>query len=245
MAVQAVDVNSANAVSMKFYLILLFLVVYTPSWSQRPEIPRANQEKWFDQQIGIENSGLINGRPYKQKFMSSTSNPFFSESDGLGTVMINGQLYAATLLYDMFQDIVVAKHLSKAGVAWFIELDKITVDQFTIGSHVFRKYNGLFHEVLFAAQDFQVLARRTKVEQLIKSKSEYLRHDEVYLATRGRQSRIASLAKFKDLVSAKDEKKKVLAFMREQKLRKRKITDENLIAMGAFVQSLRDNRNNK
>ena len=97
----------------------------------------------------------------------------------------------------------------------------------------------LFHEVLFVGQDFQVLARRTKVEQLVKSKSEYQRHDEIFLLDGSRLTRIPSLTKFKNLVETKEDKKRIAAFMRSENIRKRKLTDSNLVALATFVQSIR------
>ena len=228
-----------NAVIMKFYFVALLSLTSIAALPQQPTPPQANHEMWFDEQIGAENSGLVNGRPYKQKFISSKSNPFFGDGEASGTVLMNGQHYTATLLYDMFQDIVVAKHLHKSGVAWFVELDKLIVEQFTLGPRVFRKHNGLFHEVLFVGQDFQVLARRTKVEQLVKSKSEYQRHDEIFLLDGSRLTRIPSLTKFKNLVETKEDKKRIAAFMRSENIRKRKLTDTNLVALATFVQSIR------
>ena len=232
---------SCNILLMKFFLLVFFGIACISTRAQRPVPPQASVQMWFDQLIGEENSGLINGRHYKQKFLSSRTNPFYGNGEGAGTVLVHGQLHSATLLYDVHRDVLVVKHIPKSGIAWFVELDKASIEEFSIAEHVFRKRNGSFYEVMFESPDFQVVARRAKAEVLVRRVSEYALADEVYLIQGERQTRVSSLTKFADLAQSKDQKKKVLEFMRDQHLKRRKLSDVNLVAMAAFVQSLADN----
>src|SRR5690349_8604108 len=107
---------SRNPVKVSSALIkFLLLLAAIPAFAQRPSPPFATIGNWFDQTIGVENSGLINGVQYKMSFLGASSNPFFGDGASQGTIRFRGEVYNASILYDCYQDVVIVKHIGSSG----------------------------------------------------------------------------------------------------------------------------------
>jgi hypothetical protein len=222
-------------------LLVTFLCV-SSGWSQRASVPDAGIENWFDHKIGVENSGLINGQQYKMKMFGAKTNPFFEEGEAPGTVHFNHHLYNATVLYDTYQDVLVVKHFSQGGTVWFVQLDKISVEGFSIRHHVFRKFNDSFYEVLFDANDLLVLSKRSKIQTLIKGVNSYVVNDEFFLVHSGQWSRLSSAGGMTALLDDKNDREKVKLFIKEKRISNRKFSDEDLVNLATYVSSLQHNQ---
>ena len=197
----------------------------------------------FDQVIGFENTGLINGTLYKMYFFSRSTNPFFESGEVRGTIRFRGNSYAAPILYDLYQDEVVIKHLSATGNAWFVKLNKSDVDEFILNDRLFRNIKGSFYEVVFDGAAFKVYSRRTKIERVQRQIPTYEIHDDYYFVKDSQWSLISGPTGLTRLLENKEDKKKVSAFMRDQRIRNRKFTVEDLRNVAAFIDRLM--RNNK
>lgn len=229
-----------NPVKISSALIkFLLLVSAIPAFAQRPSPPLATLSNWFDQTIGVENSGLINGVQYKMSFLGASSNPFFGEVEKQGTIRFKGEVYNATVLYDCYQDVVIVKHLGSSGQAWFIQPDKKSVEEFTIGNHVFRKLNDSWHEVFFESRDMKVIAKRAKRQSVNKSISNYAVNDEFFIVEGKNWTRFKTITAFAKLLPNKADKEEFNSFIKQNKIKTRKFSDDDLIKAATFVSNLR------
>jgi hypothetical protein len=192
----------------------------------------------FDKAVGFENTGILNGTPYKMSFFSATTNPFFSSGEVPGTIRFRGSSYSAPILYDLYQDEVVIKHISAAGNAWFVKLNKGDIDEFVLGNRLFRNINGSFYEVLFDGESFKVFARRTKIELVKRLIASYVAHDEYYLVKDSSWSRITGPIGLTRLLENKEDKGKVTSFMREQRIRRKRFTHSDIGNVAKFIDTL-------
>ena len=209
-----------------------------PSFGQDKVLSNNASLDAFDRAIGFENTGVVNGSVYKMSFFSASTNPFFSSGEILGTVRFMGNSYAAPILYDLYQDEVVIKHLSAAGNAWFVKLNKNDVDEFILNERLFRNVKGSFYEVLFDGGTFKVFARRTKFEKVKNRIATYEIHDEYYIVKDSQWSRITGPARLAQVLANKEDKKKVSVFMREQHIRKKGFTGADFGKVAAFIDTL-------
>ena len=230
--------RKSHFAAKKILFAFLLAATFVPVSAQRPAVALAETESWFDGHIGIENSGLINGSNYKVKFLGVGTNPFFQEGELTGTVSTAGQLYNASLLYDISRDVLVVKHMSTSGLAWFIELEKKTVDEFSLGDKVFRPYNGGFHELVFESDSFFILGRYKKEERAEKGVNKYFPVNEYFIVSKGRWMRVGSIAAFNNLIADKGQRRELKAFMRAQRIRPAKFDTDDLIRVGQFVSKL-------
>lgn len=94
---------------------------------------------WFDQLVGIENTGLYDGVIYREKYRTiNEKTKFFKSPDFLpGSVSYNGQEYfGLKLKYDVFEDELLLKLEDRLG-GTTLELFKEQVAAFTIDGHQF------------------------------------------------------------------------------------------------------------
>lgn len=234
----SVSKNPVKVSSALIKFILLF-VSATPAVAQRPSPPSAAIGNWFDQTIGVENSGLINGVQYKMSFLGASSNPFFGDGTLQGTIRFKGEVYNANIMYDCYQDVVIVKHISSSGQAWFIQPDKRSVEEFTIGNHVFRKLNDAWHGIFFESKDMKVVAKRAKRQSVNRSISNYTVNDEFFIVEGKNWTRFKTISAFEKLLTSKNDKEEFTSFIKQNKIRTRKFSDEDLIKAATFVSNLR------
>jgi hypothetical protein len=196
----------------------------------------ATVETWFDSIVGTENSGIINGPQYKVELQGRRSNPFFGEGEVNGIVHFDGKLYSVPLIYDIYKDELVVKHLAQSGRAWFIQLDKKRVDEFVLSGRLFRNFDRGYHEVLFDGNNFVVLAKRTKTYEVRKSVFNYYEFDRTFIKSSNRwiaSGRISTLLK----IIPRGDEKEAKAFFNKNKIHGR-LAGEKLMKAAAFVDEL-------
>lgn len=165
---------------IKKVLIILLITIYTEqSYGQS-----LNYEKdflnWFDNIIGIENTGLSNGLVYKEKYRSrNEKHKFFLSSKFLiGNINYENEHYfGIAIKYDLYEDEILVK------VNNDIQLSKDKISSFQINEHQFIKINDDiskkinqedFYEILLNSPLFKVYIKhkKKKVER-IGDKSTY------------------------------------------------------------------------
>lgn len=96
---------------------------------------------YFDKEVGVENTGLYQGVMYMEKYRTINElTQFFKSGDfQSGSVCYEGQCYYdLDLKYDVYEDQVLLKLISKAG-GGTLKLFKDKIDNFNIGEHHFIK----------------------------------------------------------------------------------------------------------
>lgn len=156
---------------IKFYShfsFFFFIIVY-PSLLLGQDQPELL--KWFDTQIGIENSNLFNGTAYVDRHRTiNAKNKLFGNASGSGSVSYDGQWYPdLQMRYNIFDDVLVVQLQSGMGLN-IIQLVKEKTDRFTIHGSEFRNISQSensgnvagFHEVLWEDKTFSVLKKHAR-----------------------------------------------------------------------------------
>ena len=225
--------------SPKLWLLLCaFMAIYYQAHSQYQLIGPTASEFWFDQMVGIENSGIINGPQYKIEMFSAASHPFLIQGEVKGSIVYDGGIYYVPLLYDIYKDEVVVKHLGVSGNAWFVQLDKKRVKEFTMNNRLFRNFDRGFHEVLFESGDMLVVADRSKIGQVRNRLFNYVPTDQFFVVTPGSWRPIRGAAAFTKMLPAKQDKRIVKQFLEQEDIKVRRLKDADLVRIAAFVYPL-------
>ncbi|SHG26869.1 hypothetical protein [Flagellimonas flava] len=152
----------------KAFMLLGFLV--SAYGQDSSEIAYYN---YFDQKIGVENTGLYQGVVYAEKYRTINElTQFFKTRDFLpGSVCYDGQCYYdLDLRYDVFEDQVLLKLISKAG-GGTLKLFKDKIGSFEIDGHQFIRLDqkdatGLnaygFYEIAYDGPRFTLYSKPTK-----------------------------------------------------------------------------------
>ena len=152
----------------------------------------AQRELWFDEIVGSENTGLINGPEYFIAFQGGPTNPFFGSLELKESQLWFDQAYypKVQLLYDIYTDKVVVRHRDKRGIFSMIALDQSKIEGFTLHNHHFIKLTNpkslgghpenSYYDILYAGKQVQVVVKRMKVESQTTSRVEYKTDDRYY-----------------------------------------------------------------
>jgi hypothetical protein len=127
---------------------------------------------WFDNEVGIENTGIYEGVLYKELYRTLNQNTqFYTTPDFLsGSVVYNGQPYIAQLLeYNVYEDQVLIKVPDRLG-GNTIQLIRDNVSEFTIDKYNFIRVSDApegsaisgFYEVSYQNSAVKFLTRHTK-----------------------------------------------------------------------------------
>jgi hypothetical protein len=205
--------------------------------------PEKNKEILFDKIIGLENSGIVNGREYMIPFRGLKSHPFFDRQDASATVEYDGNKYhEMQILYDIYSDILVFKVLTRAGSFAFIELDKSRVGSFDAYNHHFKKYNLVdlkfnvdgYFDVLFERESMSLVVKRSKISRVIDRVAEYEEFDQYFLIDHGRWIKFRKMKSFYTLLKSKESKRRLDNFMSSNGIKGRNATDEDLKKIALF-----------
>ncbi|HWA33972.1 MAG TPA: hypothetical protein VG737_07580 [Cyclobacteriaceae bacterium] len=148
--------------------------VYSQQLSVAEPLVYDQKEIWFDNIVGPENTGLLNGREYFIAFPGASSHPFFGSREVTNERLVfHSQLYVnVPLLYDIFTDEIILRHRDKRNQFTMIVLDKDRVESFTLYNHHFKRkeLKGAvephlakgFFDVLFEGESISLVAKRRK-----------------------------------------------------------------------------------
>lgn len=128
---------------------------------------------YFDEQVGVENTGLYQGVVHTEKYRTINElTQYFKTKDFLpGSVCYEGQCYYnLNLKYDIYEDQVLLKLINRAG-GWTLKLFKDKVGSFKIQDHDFillqqQEAPGLnaygFYEIAYSGACFTLYTKYTK-----------------------------------------------------------------------------------
>jgi hypothetical protein len=224
--------------------ILPFLIAFAASISQARAQTQITQaaanEIWFDEIIGIENSGILNGPEYKMELMGASSNPFFISGEVKGMLRYNQEVFYAPLLYDIYKDEIIVKHIGASGRAWLIRLEKKLVQEFTVSGHLFRNFDRGFHEVIYEGNNFLVVSKRSKQPYIRNRVTDYVSIDKFFIVDAGRWTSLRNKQGFINMLTSKEDKKKVKLFLNQNKIKVHKFRAEDMVKAGTFINALRN-----
>ncbi len=126
---------------MKAYITIVISLFISCIYSQEKEVMN-----FFDNMVGIENTGLYNGIVFKQKYrVTNQLHQYFITSDfKKGSLVFNNMpYYDIDLRYDLNEDILYAK-LDRKGNSYIIELEKSKIKKFNLNAHSFINISDLF-----------------------------------------------------------------------------------------------------
>lgn len=142
--------------------------------------------KYFDSIIGVKNSGIFNGIPYKEQYLTINGNhKFFLASDFVkGTIYFNNQpYYDVDMKYDIYEDVLIVR-LPNASKYFFIKLINDKVDKFSIYDKNFIKLSNNiaipgFYEILYQSKILSLLKKNKKrIKKLIGDDFVYYEFNE-------------------------------------------------------------------
>jgi hypothetical protein len=214
-------------------------VCSTLTFAQPKQTQSATTETWFDDIIGRENSGIINGPEYKVQLLGARTNPFLASGEGSGLVTYNNNVYSVPLIYDIYKDELVVKHLSGSGHAWFVQLEKSQVKEFVLSGRLFRNFGSDrgYQEVLYDGANFQVLAKRTKTYEVRKGIFNYYEFNRNFIKDARGWKGLSGASGLARVIEDKADKKALKDFLNENKI-KRKPSDSELARAAAFADEL-------
>ena len=229
----------AGTVLQRITLLIAVISISTSAFPQSVNTPSIEIETWFDNIVGVENSGLINGPEYKVKLQGARTNPFFGTGEASGIVTYNNNAYAIPLIYDVYTDELVAKHMSKSGRAWFIQLEKSQVTEFVLPGHTFRNFGGErgYQEVIYDGENLQVLAKRTKRYEVKKGIFNYVAADRLFIKMGEMWKAFTGTSGFTKVLADKAHRKQLKEFLNQNKIGGR-LTNAELAQVGRFVDDL-------
>ena len=130
--------------SFRLTIIIGLLPLLAPngSFGQSGEFMTENgpTEIWYDQLVGFENTGLINGEEYLPRLMGRISHPFLEKKEPFsGSLEFDGQkYYDLQLTYDIYQDILILSHNQNQLRPMMLQLSRSKVEAFTLGEKNFK-----------------------------------------------------------------------------------------------------------
>ena len=160
--------------TLRYFIQLIPYIFFLSIYSQN-KTNTENYYEWFDSVIGINNTALLNGIEFKEKYRTLDNNDqyFLSRQFLPGNLIYDTQpYYDMELKYDINEDEIIIK-LSENSGYFALRLIKELVESFQINNHIFLNTsylssNGIgyqdvgFCEVLFRGSNIVVLKKHLK-----------------------------------------------------------------------------------
>ena len=181
---------------------VLFLALMACAFNlQAQESSQRDYYIWFDDQVGIENTGLFNGIRYKEMYRIKNGKHKFYKSPEFLTAHLHydGQpYYDIPLKYDLFEDQLIISLQTNAGSS-IIQLLKEKVTGFELDDKRFVQINGIeifkskeisdgFYEVLEEGASLTLYKKHRKLRKKVLEKQSILnefRNDDLYYVHHG------------------------------------------------------------
>ncbi len=164
-----------NNVHIFRYLLILFVTSGYSVILAQNTLEEKNYYKWFDQNIGQDNTDLFNGEIYIKTFRTENKNHnFFINNDYvLGTVMFNNQLYYdIPLKYEIYEDELIANLKNSYSGESIVQLNKAFIKEFSIYNKDFKFLNVAkesivlngFYEVIYNGSILKLYTKHRKLK---------------------------------------------------------------------------------
>lgn len=213
-----------------FVTCLMFCTVLTAQTTNASKTSPEQIALWFDKQIGIENSGVLNGFEYVVPFRGYKTHPFLDLQAAEATIWYNGFVFSKVLaLFDVYTNTFVIKHLRDNGAVAFITVDKERLQGFKMHHRQFkifkdlsdRKYASSLFEVLFEGETISLLTLRSKVSKVQAGSMDYISNDQYFAMVNNELHRVKGNKSFTRLMKSKAQRKHLTNFIRTQSFDRR------------------------
>ncbi|WP_103865305.1 hypothetical protein [Aquimarina sp. I32.4] len=166
--------------------VFTFLLIILPKFFYAQAIINETPAyyRWFDNSVGVNNTGLYNGIEYEEEYkVKSDKNQFFDTKNFIrGTVKYDGQSYFnLSLKYNIYQDEILVKLPNGFGEI-ILQLIKDKVDNFSIGNHQFSRIASKKEVKIENKGFYQNLAEYPSLSLYLKHKKvkkEYLENKKI------------------------------------------------------------------
>lgn len=228
---------------------LLIVFGFGSCFSQAP-LDYEQKETWFDLAVGRENTGLLNGPEYFIPFQGFNTNPFFGSLEVTReTFRIDDRNYNnVSLLYDTYSDVLVLRIKDRSNLFAMVQLDKERVQNFTLQGHFFQKMTNPvlpgeatqgFYDLLYKGTHLSLLCKRSKTDFVEEGQRKYKAKDKYYLIYEDQWSGLSGFKNFYELKGI--QKKDVTSFMKDRKIKARKMMEKDLVGVASFCNSRIEN----
>ena len=196
---------------------LLFLLFFSTilTYSQTTDEEKALY-KWFDDKVGQENTGILDGIAYRELYKTKNGDHQFYAFSSFqkGNITYNGQYYFdVEMKYDIHNDEIIVK-IPTQTVTHIIQLIKENVNEFSINNSKFILLQDGFYEVLSKTKTLSLYKKHKKTStkyysgrfifyHFNKSKDEYLMYlnNEYQEITKSKNSFIKVLPEYKNEIN--------------------------------------------
>jgi hypothetical protein len=238
------------------FLSLILLLITKSSFAQESGADQAfayeHKELWFDQIVKLENTSLINGPEYFIPFQAATTHPFFGSRELTNEeLQYDHQRYInIPLLYDIFSDILILRIQDKNNLFAMVQIDKTKVEGFTLFHHQFKKLtnpkesgsNSSYFEILYEGKNIMLVAKRIKGKHILDGRTEFQQEDKFYFIRNNQWAHLTGNSSYYELM--KNDKVRILAFIKSQNIKVRKQNERDMIAIADFCNSLEETTSN-
>ncbi len=202
----------------------------------------ADASGWYDGQIGLDQSGLLNGQYVEIKRISRGTHQFFvSDEWHIGQLTYRGQHYDSVYMsYDIDQDLLLIRHpTSYIYHNQAIKPIQSQVSAFNLrGSHFeyfdeqIDKFRSGFFEVIASGENIKVIAKRHK-KTLVERTIVFEQDDSYYFQLDGSYHPIKRKGSVLRVFS--DQKAEIRSFIKDQDLQIAPGNDSDIVELMAFI----------
>ena len=226
---------------------------YSQNISHSDSLEYQLQLALFDDAIGIENTGIINGTKYTVPLQTSGTHPFYNAGTGAAgnVVFVEQPYFNLILLYDIYSDELIVQQRRANGVHALIKLYKASVESFRIHDHAFRNYQGEkaqnlgmasgFYDVLYENSVFTLIARRKKKTHVDMGLVQYENEDQYFFIQQGRFTPFHGMKSFYQVLGNKDLISELRSFVSKNNLKIKK-SDSDLIVAARHCDAILNKR---
>ena len=226
---------------------------YSQNISHSDSLEYQLQLALFDDAIGIENTGIINGTKYTVPLQTSGTHPFYNAGIGAtgNVIFVEQPYFNLILLYDIYSDELIVQQRRANGVHALIKLYKPSVESFRIHDHTFRNYQGEkaqklgmvsgFYDVLYENSVFTLIARRKKNTHVDMGMVQYENEDQYFFIQQGRFTPFHGMKSFYQVLGNKDLISELRSFVSKNNLKIKK-SDSDLIVAARHCDAILNKR---
>ena len=200
----------------------------------------------FDSIIGVESSGIINGRIYQPKYIDAQLHPFWQgRAWKKSNLHYQGQFYhEVEVLYDAYQDQLIYNYKDQRGLSLWMLLYPEEIKSFTLGEAKFERITpdnpqGLaegFYEVVFKSNQIKLLAKRIKEKYIDNQTILFRERSRYYLLTSNKFRLIDSKKDFTSIFATNNTQ--VKSFIKKNKLKINSRNEDDLIRLTEYCDRL-------
>lgn len=231
------------------FILTLTILFCTPirAYAQTPEAGRTfNFENWFDAQVGIENTSLINASLYFPSRNGYRSHPYFQSQNGqTGKILYGDHLFRdVQLLFDLHNDKIILRQQKPNGEVLLLALQQELVYYFYLGESVFKQFNheelrdefGGFAEVKYEGKKVSLLAKRKKYQKIVDRQLVYVEQIRYYYQID--KQLINSKGKKVLLGIFPEQANQIDKYIKDNKLKTNGSSEADLIKLAKYLDSL-------